>query len=134
MNTTEIWISTTSKELAQELIAVRFDGASQFEGIRKCFDTVQLYHVIVEVAEPVAIGLFTSWLYDAIKKRPDAKTEIDGKPIQQNITIGELNITVNNSVAQINTKQNKKAITTQSHDRWPNKALQATPGRPLSRL
>lgn len=104
MNTppNEIVISTSSKELADELVAVKIDGANQFEAIRKRFDAIKLYHVAVQFVQPVAIGLFTNWLYDAIKKRSNSKTEIEGKAIQQIVTQVELNVVVNQVIQQIN--------------------------------
>jgi hypothetical protein len=100
MDTTELIISTSSKELADELTLVKIDGANQVEAIRKHLDAVKLYHIAVELVSPVAISLFSSWLYDAIKKYPKHKTEIDALPVPQNITQVQFNTMIQNIIIQ----------------------------------
>lgn len=75
----EILISTSSRELRDEILNAKFDGTEQYEPLRKCIEIEKLFHVVIEHLDSLGTGLLGAWLYDAIKKHRPNKTKIQGR-------------------------------------------------------
>jgi hypothetical protein len=111
METFEIVISTTSKEMADELLSAQVAGLKQSEAILKVFDPVKFYHISVEaVSGIVSVGTVASWIYTAIKKHKPDTTKVEQIIIQNNQTHIEvvINQVVNEQKKTQRTKKDKK--------------------------
>jgi hypothetical protein len=108
METFEIVISTTSKEMADELLSAQVNGLKQSEAIQKVFDPVQFYHISVEaISGLVSVGTIASWIYAAIKKHKPDMTKVDQIVIQNNQT--QIEVVINQVInVQEKTRRTKK--------------------------
>jgi len=107
----EIVISTTSKEMADELLSAQVNGLKQSEAIQKVFDPVQFYHISVEaVSGLVSVGTIASWIYAAIKKHKPDTTKVDQIVIQNNQTNQtQIEVVINQVInVQEKTRRTKK--------------------------
>jgi hypothetical protein len=80
-------IETSDTRFERELIAQRFDGIRVCKEMMSFDDinSVQLVsNAIKVIISPIAIGLFTSWLYDRIKNKRPEKTTINNYYIVTN--------------------------------------------------
>jgi hypothetical protein len=67
-------------------MAASMRDVRQIELLHKAFvDGERLYRVVLEFISEVGIALFSAWLYDAIKKYRGKKTEIESRPVPENV-------------------------------------------------
>lgn len=90
--TVKIIIETNNRDLIRSLWSDKDRlGICVEEKMLKSLKSNALRTVIIMVAAPIGINLFSSWLYDKLKDNSNQQTVINGNHISgQNISIGEV--------------------------------------------
>ena len=97
-----VYITTSDDDLSQELQKANLPGVEVLTRLTAAVSYDQVIQHIVHLSSDVAVGVFSAWLYDKIKKKDPSKTTINSKQIIQNNT--EITLMIN----QVQDEQNKK--------------------------
>jgi hypothetical protein len=97
-----ILLETTDKELYSELSSKNIEGiAAEYKPVEMAFDHAidaeRIIDLVITLSSPVAINIFSNWIYDKLKRNPNQQITINGNIISgQNIEVGQINQTIEN--------------------------------------
>jgi hypothetical protein len=94
----EIMLLTSERELVRELLAGTPEGVKASMFHTRAIEFEELARFVISFASDVAVGVFSAWLYDRIKKGGPEKTTIDGKEVPRDIQ--QITIVINNTLQQ----------------------------------
>jgi hypothetical protein len=82
--TTKVLISTTSRDLADKLLAEKFTKAHQFELVSKARESAASVHITMEITGSEAVRPIAVWFYNNVHQHGAASTKIEGRSCPDN--------------------------------------------------
>ena len=113
----EFIVETLDGDIAKALLSAKIEGVTQHEMFFRAIDPEAAITFVISASSDVAIGLFSAWLYDLIKKRGSDKTKIQGQQVPENVTqiITVIQVIIQNNQAQAE-EHRKHVDELRSHD------------------
>ena len=82
---TELIVSTPSRQMANALLSTKIPEATQTEVKKYAVEAEQIFYIAIQFVSSVGAAVLARWLYDMIVKPGNEKTEIQGRPVPQNV-------------------------------------------------
>jgi hypothetical protein len=82
----EIEVSTTSREIANDLLSAKIPGVTQTELKKYTVQPDQIFYVVIAFTLSVLAKVIATMIYEAIRNRRNQKTSINGKPVPDEVT------------------------------------------------
>ena len=97
-----ILLETFDKELYPELSSKKLEGiTAKYKPVDMAFDhaidATHIIEIVITLSSQVALNIFSTWLYNKLKRNPNQQITINGNIISgQNIDIGQIRQTIEN--------------------------------------
>lgn len=98
LRTNQIMLLTSERKLVRELLAGTPDGVKASMFYTRAIEVEEVARFVISFASDVAVGVFSSWLYDRIKNNSPEKTTIEGSDVPCDMQ--QITIVINNALQQ----------------------------------
>lgn len=94
----EIMLSSSDRNLVRELMSGTPEGVKASMFYTRAIEVEEVARFVISFASDIAVGVFSAWLYDRIKKGGSEKTSIEGSDVPRDIQ--QITIVINNTLQQ----------------------------------